>query len=160
MIAVLDACVLYPPLLRNLLLTAADRGHFEPRWSARILGEWLHAASRDGVPADPVPLRAHWPGAEVVPLPLDAILPDEDDVHVLAACVTCRAGFLVTRNHRDFPTRTLARFGVARADPDPFLSAFAREDAGVLAPLDAIPPGDRRGALRQAGLGRLARLIA
>ena len=37
--AVLDACVLVPYNLASLLLTCAERGLFEPRWSETILEE-------------------------------------------------------------------------------------------------------------------------
>ena len=41
--AVLDACVLYPPVLRDLLLGCAEAGLYEPKWSERILEEWARA---------------------------------------------------------------------------------------------------------------------
>lgn len=34
---VLDACVLFPGRLRDILLGVAERGGFTPLWSARIL---------------------------------------------------------------------------------------------------------------------------
>lgn len=37
--AVLDADVLYPPPLRDTLLSAAFEGCFQPLWSAEILDE-------------------------------------------------------------------------------------------------------------------------
>ncbi|MBL3553988.1 PIN domain-containing protein, partial [Rhodovulum sulfidophilum] len=40
----LDACVLYPTVLREILLGVARRGGFTPLWSARILEEWARAA--------------------------------------------------------------------------------------------------------------------
>ena len=46
--AVLDTCVLYPTVLREILIGAADAGLYEPVWSARILAEWRHAAARLG----------------------------------------------------------------------------------------------------------------
>ncbi|HRO14243.1 MAG TPA: PIN domain-containing protein [Paracoccus sp. (in: a-proteobacteria)] len=46
--AVLDACVLYPTVLREILIGAAEAGLFQPVWSARILAEWRHAAARLG----------------------------------------------------------------------------------------------------------------
>jgi len=39
-IAVLDACVLYPPSLRDLLMRAAVAGAYAPRWTEQIHGEW------------------------------------------------------------------------------------------------------------------------
>ncbi|MEM1131104.1 MAG: PIN domain-containing protein, partial [Pseudomonadota bacterium] len=54
--AVLDACVLYPTVLREALLAAAAAEGFRPLWSARILEEWRRAAIRvdggAGVEAD------------------------------------------------------------------------------------------------------------
>ena len=46
--AVLDACVLYPTVLREILIGVADAGLYQPLWSARILDEWRHAAVRLG----------------------------------------------------------------------------------------------------------------
>jgi hypothetical protein len=49
--ALLDACVLYPDILRRLLLGAADAGLFVPVWSERVLDEWSRAAARALPPA-------------------------------------------------------------------------------------------------------------
>lgn len=170
--AVLDACVLYPPVMRQILIGAAGRGHFAPLWSARILEEWARASARQGaaaelgVRAEIARLAEGWPGAVVAPadLPREA-LPDPDDLHVLGACVGGGAGFLVTRNHRDFPTGTLARHGVSRADPDPFLAAFVAEDAelaglALVVARAAAPDLVPRAVLKRAGLPRLGRLLA
>jgi len=43
----LDACVLFPTILREILLAAAEETQFEPLWSARILEEWARAAGWD-----------------------------------------------------------------------------------------------------------------
>jgi hypothetical protein len=42
---VLDACTLFPMLVRDVLLTLAGHEFFKPKWSARISAEW----SRDSV---------------------------------------------------------------------------------------------------------------
>ena len=44
----LDANVLYPTVMREVLLGCARAGLFEPLWSARILEEWARAAARLG----------------------------------------------------------------------------------------------------------------
>ena len=45
---VLDACVLYPTVLRELLLGVAAKGLYEPQWSDRILREWVLATAKLG----------------------------------------------------------------------------------------------------------------
>ncbi|WP_340615190.1 hypothetical protein [Xenorhabdus thailandensis] len=37
---VLDACVLYPARLRDLLMHLGLAGLYQPKWSATIQGEW------------------------------------------------------------------------------------------------------------------------
>jgi hypothetical protein len=59
--------------------------------------------------------RAH-PGVEA-----RLLLPDPDDVHVLAVAIGAHADCIVTYNARDFPRHTLAEEGITRRDPDGFL---------------------------------------
>ncbi|MEK6205567.1 MAG: PIN domain-containing protein, partial [Amylibacter sp.] len=67
----LDACVLYPTIMREVLLGAAKAGAFKPVWSARILEEWRRAAARFGAEQAQVAgveialIRASWPAAEI-----------------------------------------------------------------------------------------------
>jgi hypothetical protein len=42
----IDACVLYPTVMREVLIGVAAKGLFTPLWSARILEEWARAAAR------------------------------------------------------------------------------------------------------------------
>ncbi len=37
---VLDACVLYPAPVRDILLSLANEGLFKPKWSNEIQNEW------------------------------------------------------------------------------------------------------------------------
>lgn len=169
--AVLDACVLYPTLVRGLLLDAAGAGLITPLWSARILGEWTHAAARQGdgevIQAEAALVQAQWPGALLPPVPdLEAglSLPDPDDTHVLAAAISGQARALVTFNLRDFPPRTLARHSLTPWHPDALLLALlqeapeplARAIAARTAPLEAagLTP---RAALKRARLPRLGK---
>ncbi len=174
----IDANVLYPTVLREVVLAVAGRGLFAPLWSARLLDEWRHVAARGGdehaaiAAADIALLRDRWPLAQIAPDPaLEATLslPDENDTHVLAAAISGRADLILTRNLRDFPPRTLARFGLSRIDPDRFLMAhLERTPDEVLAAVDAIwqrarafpqSPPTRRALLKKAGLPGLGRAL-
>lgn len=128
--AVLDACVLYPTVMREVLLGVAGQGLYAPLWSARLLEEWARAAARYG-PGDEAlargeiaKLRATWPEAERETrqgLEERVWLPDEGDIHVLATAISAGADVIVTMNARDFPRGLLAEEGLSRADPDGFL---------------------------------------
>ncbi len=127
---VLDACVLYPPVLREILLGAVDAGLFEPLWSDRILEEWARATRKLG-PVDEARardavarVRAAYPAALIPPQPgLEARLhlPDENDIHVLATAIGSSADAILTFNAADFPRGPLVAEGVDRRDPDGFL---------------------------------------
>ena len=126
----LDACVLYPTVMREVLLAVAAQGLYQPLWSARILEEWARAARKIGPEGETLArgdialLRANWPKAEVLPHPgLEARLwlPDEHDIHVLAAAIAGSADILLTVNAQDFPRNILAEEGLERRDPDGFL---------------------------------------
>jgi hypothetical protein len=45
--ALFDACVLYPPSVRDVLLSLAVTDLFRARWTSRIQEEWLEAVLRD-----------------------------------------------------------------------------------------------------------------
>ncbi|RMH53079.1 MAG: PIN domain-containing protein [Alphaproteobacteria bacterium] len=171
MIAVLDACVLVPLVTRRLLLAAARLGHLQPVWSARILGEWERAAGRHGA-ADAALARLEaealardFPRAMIAPQALPGLmLPDPADGHVVETCVAAGAAFLVTRNRRDFPRATLARYGISRLDPDQLLARLAAADARLALEARALAlglsPGTApAGFLKRAGLPHLARRI-
>ena len=95
--AVLDACVLYPTVLREILIGVADAGLYTPVWSPRILAEWRHAAARLGADAEAVAgaeiallTRAHAQAS----IPDDGMAaegfdwPDPADRHVAEAAPT------------------------------------------------------------------------
>ena len=127
---VLDTCVLYPTVMRSVLLGVARAGVFSPLWSARILEEWARAARKLGPDGEAqarseiAMLRVHWPKAEVkLPESLETrlYLPDPNDVHVLAAAIAGSADGILTLNAKDFPRHILAEEGLTRNDPDSFL---------------------------------------
>lgn len=174
----LDACVLVPTVLREMLLGAAALGAFAPVWSPRILEEWARATRRLPEGAEAVAraeiaaLRTAWPHAEVIPdedLVERLSLPDPADRHVLAAAITGGAGTLLTLNRRDFPARTLARHGILLREPDGFLTELAADGLDIAAVAEAVRAraervsGRPQGAaalLKRAGLPRLRRALA
>ncbi|RKF15176.1 PIN domain-containing protein [Roseovarius spongiae] len=176
--ALLDACVIYPTVMRAMLLGAARRGAFTPLWSARIIEEWRRAAAKlgpEGVAqagAEAALLAADWPRAEVAAPPaLEARLwlPDPADVHVLAAAVAGSANVIVTLNARDFPRKILAEEGLSRADPDAFLLGFRQAQPEMMQEVgDEVLTEARRlsgeewemrALLRKARLPRLAKAL-
>ena len=136
----LDTNVLFPTVLREILLGVAASGYFSPLWSERILEEWRRAAQRIGESAigeaEVAEARRRFPEATVAPDPGTAAglsLPDPDDVHVLAAAIDGHADELLTMNLKDFPTNALAAHGIVRRDPDGFLLEAWHADAGMVA---------------------------
>ena len=126
----LDACVLYPTVMREMLLGCAKAGLYEPRWSPRILEEWAHAAARLGgaeevwARGEIASLRAAYPRAEVshdADFERKFWLPDPADVHVLAAAVAGSCDGILTMNNKDFPKNILGDEALMRWDPDGFL---------------------------------------
>lgn len=164
----IDTCVLYPPILRDLVLGLAGQGLFQPLWSEGIAAEWLHLAARDGavdVPALLARMAARWPDGLVpagAPELLD--LPDRGDRHVLAAAIAGGADLILTDNLRDFPVRTLAPHGVSARSPDDFvMELWLAERSRVEAEVAALWPGcegrELRRALKKAGVPRLGRAL-
>ena len=179
--ALLDACVLVPDALRRILLNAAAEGLFTPLWSARIIGEWQHAAARRGPEAATraaeawLAMQAAFPAATVPPAPeIEATLhlPDPDDCHVLAAAIAGRAEVVVTLNRADFPARVLGAHGIRRESPDSLLRLLwstepepvARAVAAARVALPPATPPDGpaplRAFLRRAGLPRLGKAMS
>lgn len=177
--AVLDACVLYPSVLRDILLGVAARGGFVPLWSARLLAEWQLTAARRGSEQAAEAAQAiaalgrDWPEASValsgagVAARVD--LPDPGDLHVLEAALAGRADVVVTQNLRDFPRRALAPLGLRAEAADTFLMERwlvlprAVCDSVEAARAEAARRADRvvplRALLRRAGLPRLGKAL-
>lgn len=174
----LDACVLYPTVMRQVVLGVAAAGLFRPMWSTRILEEWARAARRLGpdgeaqARAEIALVRADWPGAEMPAYPeieQRLRLPDPHDLHVLAAAVGSGADILLTLNAADFPRRTLAAEGLARQSPDELLRHLHAEHpdkvAAAVARVHARAEQlsgeswDLRRLLKKARLPRLGKIL-
>ncbi len=128
---VLDACVLIPAALRDILIRAAVRDLYRPYWSETILQEvernLVRAQLTTGAQAQRLVnvLRTRFPRAMTAGY--EQLIPsmttrDEGDRHVAAAAVTTYAQIIVTFNLRDFPEEALALYGIEAQHPDAFLA--------------------------------------
>jgi len=140
-VALLDACVLYPPSLRDLLMWLGTVGAYEPRLTDDIHAEWIRHVLADKPQVTPAQLeRTRRLMNQVSPnclvsgyearIPL-LTLPDADDRHVLAAAIAAQAAVLVTFNLPDFPAALLAPYGIAPLHPDIFLSALFEDEPAL-----------------------------
>ncbi len=174
----IDACVLFPTVLREIVIGTAAMGVFTPLWSPRILEEWRCAAAKLGpidgeiAAAEVALITSQFPDASVDTSVADArglSLPDPDDVHVLAAAIRGGAGELLTLNIRDFPTNILAEHGILRRHPDEFLlEAFHSKpealrsvvtDVLERAKQHGIDTSNPRKLLKRARIPRLAKAL-
>lgn len=174
----MDACILYPTVMREMLMGAANAGAFTPLWSDKILAEWRHAAARhsheaNGIAGVEIALaKSKWPDSLVAldeNLMEGLSLPDRNDRHVLAAAITGKAEFLLTKNLKDFPTKVLARHDIIRREPDGFLLEFALGDEidmlaiGREVQKRAVRASGRpqpiRQLLKRTGLPRMGKLL-
>jgi len=128
--AVLDANVLYPNLLRDILLSLAAAGLYHARWTEKINEEWSRnlAANRPDIASKIGPLLEQVnrsvpdcliEGYEYLIAGL--VLPDPNDRHVLAAAIAGHADAIVTANLKDFPAAALDKHGVEVQHPDDFI---------------------------------------
>ena len=174
-----DTCVLYPTVMRSVLLGVAATGAFMPLWSGRILEEWARAARKLGAAGEAqarleiAQVQRDWPGSVVTwkpSLETRLWLPDPSDVHVLAAAVAGSADVILTLNAADFPRNVLAEEGLSRADPDSFLLGHWQAEPERVASVcgDVLNEARRlsaknwemRALLKKARLPRLAKAVA
>jgi predicted nucleic acid-binding protein len=177
--AVLDACVLYPAPLRDLLMSLAVEGMYGARWTAQVHDEWVRnlIAKRPDLDKQKL-LRTAALMNEAVE---DALvenyqylipaldLPDPDDRHVLAAAIVGHADAIVTFNLKDFPEQSLSQHAIEVLHPDDFL--IAQYDLDQIRTLKVIkacrtklrnPPksaADYIDTLEQQGLPQTCRIL-
>ncbi|QXT38092.1 RSP_2648 family PIN domain-containing protein [Gymnodinialimonas ceratoperidinii] len=178
MIAVIDACVLYPTVLRQIVFGCAERGLIAPRWSDRLLEEWTRAAARNGGALDAElaqaeVTRANLQFPEALTPPGDEAplwLPDPADVHVLATAIQGGAEVILTQNLKDFPARELSGYGIRAVAPDALLMDLWLEqpDAVAQAVAETHAEAERlsgqnlplRGLLKRVRLPRLGKALS
>lgn len=125
---VLDACVLYPAPIRDILLSLAAEGLFTAKWSNIIQQEWLRNLLKNRTDLKKEQLNQTiqamnlaFPDANVEKfedLITDFELPDNDDRHVVACAIRCSADLIVTFNIKDFPKKVLSRYDIEIQTPD------------------------------------------
>lgn len=179
----LDANVLVPNLVRDVLLRIAEAGFYRPLWSADILTETRRTILRIAPGADPkavdrmlASMDATFMDARVSgyePL-IPAMSNNAKDRHVLAAAVVGRADTIVSADRRGFPEESCAPFDIEVVTPDAFL--LNQYDLDPEAVVEIVRrqcaatgrvPGHARyslpellAALRQAGAPRFADAVA
>ena len=138
MIALLDANVLYPAALRDLLLYLAVEKLYQPRWTDTIHEEWIRNVLKNRPELSPARLArtrslmnesisgSLVTGFETLIPALE--LPDPDDRHVLAAAIKSCSDVIVTYNLKDFPESTVLSYNLNVWHPDQFLSYLLLED--------------------------------
>lgn len=131
-VAILDACVLYPAPIRDLLLHLADVDLYIPKWTDKIHEEWTRnlLLNRSDISSKQLQrtvnaMQDAFPDANVFnydSLTQSIELPDPNDAHVVAAAIRCEANVIVTANMKDFPNDYLNRFDMEAQLPDVFIS--------------------------------------
>lgn len=152
---VLDACVMLPQNLNNVLLTLAERGMFMPIWTDALLGEVeSNLVAKLGI--SPLQarhrieqMRVAFPFAEDEAAGyerlVDAMTNHPKDRHVAAAAVRSGAALIVTANLKDFAQTALEPFGVDAIHPDEFLlDQLDLDRGGVLDALELLVSRNRR----------------
>lgn len=130
-VVIYDANVLYPSLLRDVLIRVAQRGLVRARWTERILDEVFDSltANRPDLDAARLARTRELMNASIrdvlvdgyEPLIEGVTLPDQDDRHIVAAAIRAHAQMIVTSNLRDFPTGELGKWNLEAKHPDDFL---------------------------------------
>lgn len=138
-VAVYDACVLYPAPLRDLLMRIASKDLIQAKWTDMIHEEWIRNVlsnrpdlKRSQLERTRKLMNEHSrdsliKGFERLIPTLN--LPDQDDCHVLAAAIHSCATTIVTFNLDDFPDRILKTKGIKAQHPDNFILRLLDIDA-------------------------------
>lgn len=137
---ILDANLLYPFHLSNLLVQMAVDAIIALRWTERTHEEWItnlvatRRVTRERLARTRDLIDDVLPDASVLgwEARMEGLtLPDPDDRHVLAVVSAAGATTILTMNLRDFPKAVLAPHGAAAAHPDAFLCALHDADPEV-----------------------------
>lgn len=141
-IVVYDACVLYPMILRDLLLRLASTDLFMAKWTNAIHEEWNRSVlkNRSDLTRDKLEkIRILMDQSTIDSLIYDyehlineLNLPDPNDRHVLAAAIHAKASIIVTLNLKDFPPANLSQYKIEACHPDDFIMLLTEIDLNIV----------------------------
>ncbi len=141
-VVILDACVLYPAPIRDLLLNLADLEIYSPKWTEIIQDEWTRNLIKNRPDLTKSKLyrtvdamNDAFPDAEVYSFEelIELLeLPDDNDRHVLAAGIKCKADAIITFNTKDFPKEYLREYNIEVYTPDQFVNLLERLNPAIV----------------------------
>ena len=147
---VLDACVLVPQSLCDLLLRLAEEPLlYRPVWTEEIMDE-AHRALTQKLPKKwPVAAANRWRGAISQAFPeasvttpaalVASVTNHPGDRHVLAAAIEAEAKEIVTSNLRHFRADALSPWKIKALSPDEFLlELYSLNPAAVMHKVDLM----------------------
>lgn len=177
--AVLDACVLYSALLRDLFMRMTACFVFQPKWTEHIHEEWMRNVLENRPDLQREALERtrrlmdawgkDWQADDYETRIESLTLPDANDRHVLAAAIASGATLIVTFNLKDFPARALAPYKIRALHPDkflcellndapaPFLEAIKAHRAALKSPSKTAE--EYLDGLKRSGLPMLAKAL-
>jgi predicted nucleic acid-binding protein len=135
----LDACVLYPAPIRDLLVRLGQKRLIWPHWTEEIHEEWMRSLlkNRPDLTQHSL-LRTCKMMNKAIPDALidsyqdyisDLFLPDPNDRHVLAAAIKVKAEAIITLNLSDFPMSILSSYKIKAIHPDLWLSRVLKRSS-------------------------------
>jgi len=140
--AILDANVIYPAPIRDLLLNLAEQELYNPKWSKIIEDEWIRNLLKNRPDLKRARLNKTvkvmnqaFPNAMVNSFEklIETIeLPDADDRHVVAAAIKSESKVIITSNIKDFPAKKLAEFEIEILTPDNFIVGLTKIDKDLV----------------------------
>ena len=121
----------------------AITGLFRAKWTEEIHEEWIRNVlkNRSDLKRAQLERTRDLMNEHVLDCVVDGYqelmpaitLPDEDDRHVLAAAIRCKADVIVTFNLKDFPASELKKYDVEAQHPDEFIHNLFDLDSAAVA---------------------------
>jgi len=130
---VLDTCVLFPTVVRNILLNLALSDEYQAIWSKNILDEWLYSSvkqgyiSQESTKIEIIQVNLRFPSSLKTLKKFNAEeywLPDLNDLHVLALAIQTESKGIITFNKKDFPNKILNSYNLFSITPDQFINSI------------------------------------